>query len=139
MGRHAGWIALHSGIAGGGDAVLIPEIGWDWDNVCRKILERDNNGKKFTLVVVAEGAKLPAGGLVGESRSDCQAARALGVSFGDCPAQGNPFIEPAAEKAKAPPPVVATRSTSNQEQPNCLPNPHHYFADPFSFGMAVCE
>lgn len=64
MGRHAGWIALHAGIAGGGDVILIPEIPWTWENVCHKILDRDSHGKKFTLVVVAEGAELPSGGLV---------------------------------------------------------------------------
>src|SRR5204863_8296998 len=66
MGRHAGWIALHAGIAGGGDVILIPEIGWTFDHVCHKILDREKHGKKFTLVVVAEGAHLPEGGLVGQ-------------------------------------------------------------------------
>ncbi|MFM8708231.1 MAG: 6-phosphofructokinase [Planctomycetia bacterium] len=64
MGRHAGWIALHSGIAGGGDVILLPEIPWTFDNICRKIHERDSEGKKFTLIVVAEGAHLPQGGTV---------------------------------------------------------------------------
>jgi 6-phosphofructokinase 1 len=64
MGRHAGWIALHAGIAGGGDVILLPEIPWTFENVCRKILERDADGKRFTLIVAAEGAKLPDGGLV---------------------------------------------------------------------------
>jgi phosphofructokinase-like protein len=66
MGRHAGWIALHAGIAGGGDVILLPEIPWTFDNVCRKILEREAEGKRFTLVVAAEGATLPGGGLVHE-------------------------------------------------------------------------
>ncbi len=64
MGRHAGWIALHSGIAGGGDVILIPEIPWTFDNVCAKIAQRAQMGKRFTLVVVAEGASLPGGTLV---------------------------------------------------------------------------
>lgn len=72
MGRHAGWIALHAGIAGGGDVILIPEIDWTWENVCQKILERDNQGKKFTLVVVAEGAKLPDGNLVAQQNRRAQ-------------------------------------------------------------------
>ena len=59
MGRHAGWIALHAGIAGGGDVILIPEIPWTFENVCQKILERESRGKNFTLVVVAEGARRP--------------------------------------------------------------------------------
>ena len=64
MGRHAGWIALHAGIAGGGDVILLPEIPWTFENVCRKVLQREDEGKKFTLVVVAEGAHLPDGCLV---------------------------------------------------------------------------
>ena len=64
MGRHAGWIALHAGIAGGGDVILIPEIPWTFEHVCQKVLEREREGKRFTLIVVAEGARLPDGGLV---------------------------------------------------------------------------
>ena len=64
MGRHAGWIALHAGIAGGGDVILLPEIPWTFDHLCQKILERERQGKKFTLVVVAEGAELPDGRMV---------------------------------------------------------------------------
>src|SRR6187551_405882 len=70
MGRHAGWIALYAGIAGGGDVILIPEIDWSFDNVCQAVLAREQKGKKFTLVVVAEGAKLPTGELVTQSSSD---------------------------------------------------------------------
>lgn len=72
MGRHAGWIALHSGIAGGGDVILIPEIPWSYEHVCHKILHRESQGKKFTLVVVAEGAHLPDGGVVGEHQEGQQ-------------------------------------------------------------------
>jgi 6-phosphofructokinase 1 len=64
MGRHAGWIALHAGIAGGGDVILLPEIPWNFDDVCRKVLAREAEGKRFTLVVVAEGAHLPGAGTV---------------------------------------------------------------------------
>jgi 6-phosphofructokinase 1 len=64
MGRHAGWIALYSGIAGGADVILLPEIPWTFDRVCDKILDRDQDGKRFTLIVVAEGAELPDGELV---------------------------------------------------------------------------
>jgi len=73
MGRHAGWIALHAGIAGGADVILIPEIPWTYDSVCRKILEREHRGKRFTLIVVAEGASLPDGGMVGVERDGAQA------------------------------------------------------------------
>ncbi len=72
MGRHAGWIALHAGIAGGGDVILLPEIPWTWENVCHKILNRESQGKRFTLVVVAEGAELPNGRRVGERRAGAQ-------------------------------------------------------------------
>lgn len=61
MGRYAGWIALHSGVAGGADVILIPEIPYRIENVCRKIVGRKVQGKKFSIVVVAEGAK-PEGG-----------------------------------------------------------------------------
>ncbi len=56
MGRYAGWIALESAIAGGGDVALIPEIPYDLEKVAAKIKERIERGKKFSLVVVAEGA-----------------------------------------------------------------------------------
>ncbi|TWT74601.1 6-phosphofructokinase 1 [Posidoniimonas polymericola] len=72
MGRHAGWIALHSGIAGGGDVILIPEIDWTFEHICEKILHRESQGKKFTLVVVAEGAHLPEGGMVGAEQDGQQ-------------------------------------------------------------------
>ena len=74
MGRHAGWIALHAGIAGGGDVILMPEIPWTFENICRKVRERESEGKKFTLIVVAEGAHLPEGGTV--HQLDAQAAEA---------------------------------------------------------------
>ncbi|MCA9088632.1 MAG: ATP-dependent 6-phosphofructokinase [Planctomycetaceae bacterium] len=64
MGRHAGWIALHAGISGGASVILLPEIPWTFENVCRKIEERDRDGKRFSIVVVAEGAQLPGGNLV---------------------------------------------------------------------------
>jgi ATP-dependent phosphofructokinase / diphosphate-dependent phosphofructokinase len=57
MGRHAGWIALHAGIAGGADAVLIPEIPYHFERVCEKIRERYARGSDFAIVVVSEGAK----------------------------------------------------------------------------------
>jgi phosphofructokinase-like protein len=57
MGRYAGWIALHAGISGGAHAILIPEIAYDLDKVAAKIRERDAQGRLYSLVVVAEGAK----------------------------------------------------------------------------------
>lgn len=67
MGRYAGWIALYSGVAGGGDVILIPEIPYDIRKVCRKLEERQMRGKRFSIIVVAEGAK-PKGGKVTVSR-----------------------------------------------------------------------
>ncbi len=61
MGRYAGWIALESAIAGGGDVALIPEIPFDLEKVADKIKDRIVKGKRFSLVVVAEGA-IPKGG-----------------------------------------------------------------------------
>ena len=77
MGRHTGWIALHAGIAGAASVILIPEIEWTWENVCQKILERGNDGKRFSLIVVAEGAQLPDGGLV-KKRESSQGQDLLG-------------------------------------------------------------
>jgi ATP-dependent phosphofructokinase / diphosphate-dependent phosphofructokinase len=56
MGRHAGWIATYSGIAGGADIVLVPEQPFDIDEVCRRIEHRHAQGSNFSIVVVAEGA-----------------------------------------------------------------------------------
>jgi 6-phosphofructokinase 1 len=61
MGRDAGFIALHAGVAGTADVILIPEIEWDIQNVCDKIASRNAAGRRFSIVVVAEGAK-PRGG-----------------------------------------------------------------------------
>jgi phosphofructokinase-like protein len=57
MGRHAGWIALHAGIAGGADVILMPEIPYHFDRVCEKIRERYLRRSDFAIVVVSEGAK----------------------------------------------------------------------------------
>src|SRR5688572_8348014 len=61
MGRHAGWIALHSGIAGGADIILIPEIPYDPARIAHSVMTRERLGKRFSIVVVAEGA-FPKGG-----------------------------------------------------------------------------
>src|SRR5947209_15928447 len=57
MGRHAGWIALHGGIAGGADIILIPEIPFDYEKIADAIRKRDAAGRLGSLVVVAEGAR----------------------------------------------------------------------------------
>jgi 6-phosphofructokinase 1 len=61
MGRDAGWIALHAGMAGGAHCILIPEIPYEIAPLAETILQRDRNGARFTIVVVAEGA-VPVGG-----------------------------------------------------------------------------
>lgn len=63
MGRHAGWIALNSGLSGSADVILIPEIPFDIDKICDHIMELEVNGQHYAIVVVAEGAS-PAGGHV---------------------------------------------------------------------------
>jgi 6-phosphofructokinase 1 len=69
MGRTAGWIALHSGLAGGADVILIPEIPFDIDEVCRLINRRHERGRYFSIVVAAEGAT-PREGTMTVSRGD---------------------------------------------------------------------
>ncbi|MEK6732515.1 MAG: ATP-dependent 6-phosphofructokinase [Candidatus Omnitrophota bacterium] len=64
MGRHAGWIALESGIAGGADIILIPEVPIDIEDVCNIIKKRHTRGKTFSIVVVAEGAQFKEGTMV---------------------------------------------------------------------------
>jgi ATP-dependent phosphofructokinase / diphosphate-dependent phosphofructokinase len=62
MGRYAGWIALHSGVAGGADVILIPEIPYDLERVAACVRDRDKLGARFSIVVVAEGAHPKDGG-----------------------------------------------------------------------------
>jgi 6-phosphofructokinase 1 len=64
MGRYAGWLALYSGVAGGGDIIVIPEIPYDIKKVCEKVRERHKHGKRFSIVVVAEGARPKHGEMV---------------------------------------------------------------------------
>jgi 6-phosphofructokinase 1 len=61
MGRDTGWIALFSGVAGTADVILIPEIPYQIEKVCEKVMERQRAGRKFSIIVIAEGAH-PAGG-----------------------------------------------------------------------------
>jgi 6-phosphofructokinase 1 len=79
MGRHAGWIALHSGLAGTADVILIPEIPYDIEKVCAKILAREAMGRGFSIVVVAEGAKPKGGGATYREGHGGGAARLGGV------------------------------------------------------------
>ena len=61
MGRHAGWIATYAGLAGGADAILVPEKPIDVDEVCKQVLQRHQRGVHFSIIVVAEGAKIKDG------------------------------------------------------------------------------
>jgi len=81
MGRYAGWIALHSGIAGGADVVLIPEIPFSIEAVAAKVLQRERAGRTFSIVVVAEGAKPVGGSMIYQGQKDgfAQHARLGGV------------------------------------------------------------
>jgi 6-phosphofructokinase 1 len=82
MGRDAGWIALNAGLAGGAHVILIPEIRFSVQRICDYVSEREGYGKRFTIVVVAEGVQLPpelqhlsrsgsVGNLVGDAISLC--------------------------------------------------------------------
>lgn len=70
MGRNAGWIALSAGIAGGADVILLPEIHYDINCVARKINHRSNQNKKFSIIVVAEGARPIGGDVVIQQKID---------------------------------------------------------------------
>jgi len=59
MGRHTGWIAVQAGLAGGADAILIPEVPYEIEKICELIANRHQRGKDFSIIVVAEGAKIP--------------------------------------------------------------------------------
>ena len=89
MGRHAGWIALHAGVAGGADAILIPEIPFDIEIVAERLLARDRWGAKFSIVVVAEGA-YPKGGAVSliEAAHGAYVARLGGIGAQICASLG---------------------------------------------------
>ena len=87
MGRYAGWIALYAGVAGGADAILIPEIPFDLNIVAARLLEREKFGARFSIVVVAEGA-VPIGGKVSlVSQGDAATAERLGGISAICARQ----------------------------------------------------
>jgi phosphofructokinase-like protein len=86
MGRHTGWIAVHSGIAGGADMILIPERPVDLDEVCNEIRRRHEGGKNFSIVVVSEGCELPGvedRGEVDQFGHRLLAKRGVGDRLGD--------------------------------------------------------
>ena len=83
MGRHAGWIALHSGLAGGADVILIPERPFDIEEVCRLIMRRHARGRYFSIVVAAEGATPVAGTLevMSQGRDEFGHERLGGIGY----------------------------------------------------------
>ena len=78
MGRHTGWIALHSGIAGGADVILIPEIPFSMESVATKVRERDDCGSEFSIIVAAEGAVEAGGGVIYQDKGDHSRPARLG-------------------------------------------------------------
>ncbi|MGH9943866.1 MAG: 6-phosphofructokinase [Pyrinomonadaceae bacterium] len=78
MGRHAGWIALHSGIAGGADVILIPEIPFSMESVAEKVRERERCDSQFSIIVAAEGACERGGREIYLDAGDRQHAPRLG-------------------------------------------------------------
>ncbi len=87
MGRYAGWIALGSGLAGGADIILIPEIPFKWEAIYQKVKARSLHGKRFSIVCVAEGAKPFDGDLVvkklDEKLTDSKRLGGIGELIGD--------------------------------------------------------
>jgi len=68
MGRYAGWIALHAGVAGGADVIVIPEIPYTPAKICECVLGRSRRGKRFSIIVAAEGARAKDGQMVVSKR-----------------------------------------------------------------------
>lgn len=80
MGRYAGWIALYSGIAASADVILIPEIPFSYESIVEKIEEREANGRHYTMIVVAEGAKEQDGELVTKGKEVGQQVKLGGIA-----------------------------------------------------------
>ena len=78
MGRYAGWIAVHAGIAGGADVILIPEVPFTYESICAAIANREQAGKHFTLVAVAEGAREKDGQFVTSGGAEANREAHLG-------------------------------------------------------------
>ena len=83
MGRHAGHIALHGGIAGSADAVLIPEIPYEPECISEMVLRRLERGRNYTVIVIAEGAKQRGGGVVIDEHSTERSGREILGGVGD--------------------------------------------------------
>ncbi len=83
MGRDSGWIALYSGISGGADVILLPEIPFDMEAVCEKISENELHGKHYSIVVVAEGAKAQGGEVMNRGKGETGRAELLLGGIGE--------------------------------------------------------
>ncbi len=81
MGRHAGWIALYSGLAGGADVILIPEIPFRHEHIAEAVKERDRTGRHHTIVVTAEGARMEGSAAIGQGGSPDREDRLGGVGW----------------------------------------------------------
>ena len=80
MGRYAGWIALSSGVSATADVVLIPEIPFDMEAVCKKIMDREARGRRFSIVVVAEGARPVDGAMVSRDQGAGREVKLGGIA-----------------------------------------------------------
>ncbi len=78
MGRHTGWIALHAGLAGSADIILIPEIPFSFESMVQKVFQREKSGSRFTNIVVAEGAKEVGKSEIYQDSGNSQTAPRLG-------------------------------------------------------------
>jgi phosphofructokinase-like protein len=85
MGRTAGWIATYAGIAGGADAILVPEVPWDPDELCRLLAARQARGRTYSIVVVAEGIEPPPGAMMERSKDAFGFSRLGGVAYDIAP------------------------------------------------------
>jgi len=81
MGRYAGWIALHAGVSATADVVLIPEIPYDIESICDKIMDREAHGRRFSIVVTAEGARPRGGEMVGKDQGAGRERRLGGIGL----------------------------------------------------------
>lgn len=87
MGRDSGWIALYSGISGGADVILIPEVPFDMQKVCEKIMDNELHEKKYSIVVVAEGAVAAGGKVMSKGTGELGRSEPLLGGIGDWVAQ----------------------------------------------------
>src|SRR6516162_9825388 len=119
MGRYAGWIAVYAGVAGGADVILIPEIPFSYESICAKIQEREKLGKKFTIVIVAEGARAKDGDFVTSGAHTKTAEARLGGI--------GPIISAEIEKC------------TGKESRVCVLGPLQRGGSPTTFDRALCS